>query len=154
MDTAVRNTPMPWCSALTVRRLHAAFFHDPPNPRASGRARSTAQVFEITCHRPTLETGRLVRPPSRSVPRIAPGLDHRHPHPGFCDTPVRVLHQRSTDAAALMIGVDDDHIDLAHVVAGMEAGADPADRSSALGGHIDVLRLAVEDFGEVRRLAL
>jgi hypothetical protein len=56
------------------------------------------------------------------------------------------MKQHAADAAALVVRVDNENVDFAHVVVGVKSGADPSDRMPALDSDIHAFRFGVEDF--------
>src|SRR5699024_437755 len=87
--------------------------------------RIRGQVLEVPCDGPPLIAGRLVQPASSTVPRVAAGLHHDHPHAGAAYARMGAVHQRTAHPVALMLRIDDDHIDLPHRVLWVDPGADP-----------------------------
>ena len=65
-----------------------------------------------------------------------------------------VVHEGPADAAALVVGVDDDDVDLAHPVLRVQAGAHPAHRAIVEDGDVDAVGLTIEDLGEICDLPL
>ena len=80
---------------------------------------------------------------------VSAGLDHDHPHPGPPGALMRMFHQRSPNAFALMRGIDTQDVDLAHGVLGVDSGADPPGDLVVDERDVAVSRFFVEDQGEV-----
>ena len=65
-----------------------------------------------------------------------------------------MVHEGPPDAATLVVGVDDDDIDLPHPILGVQPGTHPAHRATVENGDVDAVGLAVEDLGKIRSLPL
>src|SRR5699024_2209780 len=86
------------------------------------------------------------------VTSVAAGLD-RHPrHAGLTGSCERTLHEGGADASPVTVGIDDEDVDLAHAVLGVEPRADPSCRAAVVDRDVDALRLRVEHLAEVAEL--
>ncbi len=70
------------------------------------------------------------------MPRVSPGLHHRDGHPGVLEPLDRVAGQAGRDTATLKIGINRDHVDLAHLILGMEFQRDESGRVHRLTGSV------------------
>ena len=86
-----------------------------------------SQVFEISRDGQPLITGGFIGGLCCGMPGITSGFDHNHAHPGLTDCLVRVIHQPLSNPLALICWVNTHHMDLAHIVFGVDLDADPAD---------------------------
>src|SRR5699024_11772569 len=68
---------------------------------------------------------------------------------GSCE---RTLHESGADASPVTVGIDDEDVDLAHAVLGVEPRADPSGRAAVVDRDVDALRLRVEHLAEVAAL--
>jgi len=84
--------------------------------------------------------------------RIANSFNHHSPHTCVDYPPARLVDQEPSNPPSLMIRVNDEHVDLTHVVLPMDASADPTDRMIPVECDVDILRFAVENFTEIGQL--
>jgi hypothetical protein len=90
------------------------------------------QIFEVSSDRKEDVACPFVRAPRRGVSWLSSLLDHCYLHPGFPEPVERELAQGGSDAAALVVGVDGQHVDLTHAALGII----DLDRHEADGGTI------------------
>lgn len=119
-------------------------WHDQAKHRRSPHCALDAQIFEEPRDGPSLEPRSLIGAPHRRVPRVVARFYHHHPQARVLHTTVRVTKECTTDSAALMVGVNNKNVDLAHVVIGVKPGADPSDRMPEFDSDIHTLWFGVE----------
>lgn len=94
----------------------------------------------------------FVEVPGRRVARIANRFDHHHPHSCVRNPLVSVFHQTSPNSSSLMIWIDDQNVDLTHVVLRMNSSADPSNELTTVERDVNILGFAVENFRKVGHL--
>ena len=72
------------------------------------------QVFEVSSDRKENVACHFVGAARRGLSGVSSRLDHRYLHPGIREPVEGELAQGGSDAAALMVGVDGQHVDLTH----------------------------------------
>src|SRR5699024_2256570 len=100
-------------------------------------ARSSAEILEIAGNGSSFEAGGLVCRTCGGVTIVVAGFDHHHRHPGLAGPCEGALHERGADASSVAVGIDDEDVDLAHAILGMQPRADPSRRATVVDGDVN-----------------
>lgn len=86
------------------------------------------------------------------MPAIATRLDHHHRHARLANSGERVLQEMTPNPPLLIVGINSDDKNLAHVVVRVQASAHPSDWPPLINRDIDILRFIVKHFRQVLEL--